>query len=145
MKVFCLMFLATLSLNSIAKAEEVFIGCIYATYDCVLVPNKPNHCFWAYQSQGSLLAVDIKKTGNGPNYEIWEGNLDSIAKDIPYHLSIYQRRESNLKVNFVSIDMKIKSLSISAMGQEVTQAKYFNEAIPEGFALRCDTNISPAP
>jgi hypothetical protein len=121
-----------------AGAEPINVGCAIRTYDCSV-----SKCSWG-TDVGNLQVLDLQKTGTSANYEIWQGNIHGVAKDkYPYTVSIYQRREPQQTFNFITIDLKIKGVTVSAVGQNVAETRHLIDTTNEGIGLHCTTDLTP--
>lgn len=129
---------------SVAQAELAPIGCAVRTYDCFPLPNGSQKCAWG-SDQGYLFSVDLQKTGSSPSYEIWEGKLNGSARQYKYEVGIYQRREPAKKVNYLTADLMVGDVKVSATGENTAEAKFLNTKTNEGIGIHCSMDITPAP
>jgi len=140
---FILAFVAIISIAQ-AHAESDPIGCAVRTYDCIPSQNGTVKCSWG-TDMGYLYNVDLQKTGTSPNYEIWEGNLEGIARGNKYQVSVYQRREPSRKVNYLTADLLVNGVRVTAQAENTVEARYLLEAKNEGIGIHCSMDITPAP
>jgi hypothetical protein len=103
----------------------------------------PEKCSWAFNSMGKVLSVEIQKTGTSPAYDIWEGSLDGTTQNVPFHLAVYQRRDS-AKTNYLTVDMTVDGKQLFSTGKAMSEVRYLDKNNKKGFAIRCDSDISPS-
>jgi hypothetical protein len=128
---------------SAAYADSISVGCSVMTYGCINLPNQSKQCGWGYDV-GKVNSIGLKKTGSGPDYEIWQGSLNgSIINKYAYNVMIYQRRERTQSFNYLTINMDVDNgIVISASGQSTTDLKYLSKTSDQGVGLHCTTELT---
>jgi len=128
-----------------AKAESINVGCADMSAFCSEQPDKTYGCSWS-SNMGHLYAVEIQKTGSGPNYDIWQGHLDGVAiNKYPYRVDVYQRREASQSFNYLTVAITVNGFKVSGGGQNVGDVKLLSEKDTFGIGVHCTTDLVPAP
>lgn len=128
---------------SIASTDELTVGCISGIRVCT--PTSGNSCknVWMYEGQGGIYYVSLSKSGDTPTYEIWTGKIDGTRAGIPFHLTVFQRRELNIISNFLTVQAKFGSSTVTSSGQKLAQVSILNEEDQKGITVRCESDIAP--
>lgn len=141
MKLLALPILIFLTSNVFANSNPIQFGCVKRV---VLCDSTAKECLWS-SKPGQIFSIELQRTGVGPSYEIWEGTADLSLENQPFHLKLYQRREANQNIDYLTIDLPIKGMVISGTGRELAQVLYFDETNLFGVGIRCTTAVSPTP
>lgn len=118
------------------RANSIAVGCAGRTYDCTAMG-----CRWGTDI-GEIADIDLIKTGTAPGYEIWQGNTEGSVSGNLFRLSVYQRREADKIFNFLSIDLVVKGIKLTARGENAVDNLYLDESNQYGVGVHCSSNIS---
>jgi hypothetical protein len=124
-----------------ARADMIQVGCVELSAQCGTNPDGTSGCSWS-NGIGKLSSIELHKSGNGADYEIWKGNLTGIINgSYPFQLWIYQRREAKQTFNYLTAELAIAKSKITGTGQTAVDLRYLSEADGFGLGLHCTTEF----
>lgn len=143
MRAFLLIF--AIIVSSAAHADFMDIGCADRTYDCLELPDGSVRCSWG-TDLGKPHSVELRRAGAGPGYEIWRGKLTGLVQGkYPFELDVFQRREADFSVTYLTADLEVEGITITAQGERTVEARYLSTSRQFGVGVHCSSAINRTP
>lgn len=121
---------------SSAFADSLRVGCVKLEKLC----SGKSRCVW-WGNPGQALDVELKKSGDVADGELFKGALNTEIEGQKFTLSVLQKRMVNKSpIHYINLTMPIsKDVTVSSEGLIYSHVKYENKQ--QGVTLRCSTGI----
>lgn len=145
MKIIIAALTLLVSTYSFGGTNDLNVGCISGIRSCI--PTSENTCkyAWLYENMGGAFTVTLTKSGDDPTFEVWEGMATGDRSGVPFHLNVYQRRESSENENYLTVETTYENSTLSASGRDYAQVSIVNNQDQKGVIIRCAVVVPVSP